>query len=146
MDEGVAQRSGHVGVHFGNDDFCRLGRSLRHTHFDTERAEPVLVGRTDMDQGNIEGKASILEENGNLRQETWCEVCAPLIDSQPDIVADKEGVDAEVSGHLRRDVVGISHGQDLHDLDVRELRGPLHKGGHDLLGYRAVAGQEDTAP
>jgi hypothetical protein len=89
----------------------------------------MLIRRRDLDEGHVQREPAAAEQAGDLREETGGEIGPTLLDGPTDVVADEEGVDADVPLHAGGHIIRGAHGEDLHDLHVLQLRGVFHQGG-----------------
>ena len=95
VDEGVPQRPGHPPVDERDHRPGGLGRGLRALDPDPVGAEPVLVGRRDVDEGHVDRDHARADEAGDLGQEDRHPVGPALVDRLPDVAPGEEGPVAE---------------------------------------------------
>ncbi len=68
VDERITEGHRHLGIHLSNDVLCTLSRGLYNVDGDAVTAEPVLVGRGDLDECNIDGHGSVTEERRDVSE------------------------------------------------------------------------------
>ena len=144
MDEAVAEGAGHAVVDFRDDDPGGFCGGLGDAHLDAEAAEPMGIGRTYMDQRHVERENAAPEKARNFGQEAGSEIRPAFVDGRAHVGADEQRVDADESLHPGGDVVRVSQGEQMGDLDgPGERRGALDECGQQGPGHGTIAGHED---
>src|SRR6266516_1697818 len=100
MDETVAIGSRHVVVDLCDNVAGTLGGGQRGIHADAKAAITVGIGWGNLDQGNIDGHCTTLEQWFDLAQINRRIVGAAVIDGIPDIAPYEHCVVSKVSSHF----------------------------------------------
>jgi hypothetical protein len=113
----------------------------------TMSKEAVVVGQRGLDERDVDREDPPLEEAGDLRQEDRRVVGEAGVDGGPRVLADEEGVEAEVRLEPFVGVGGHAERPDLDDLGIEErLRVRLDvigQGLHEVLRLAARRAEED---
>ena len=101
VDESVAVDARHLVIHLGDDELGDLRRRLDHVHADAKAHVPVFVGRRGLDEGDVDADEAAVEQGRNVREGNRRIVRGARIHRVPGVVADKEGIVAEVPLEFR---------------------------------------------
>lgn len=96
----------------------------------TERAEPMGVGRRDLDERDVDGQRST-HEGGNLAEEYRNEIRGPVLDGGPRVRAHEERPVPDVPLERGRDVRCIAEREHVPRLDVAQVRGSSRERFHE---------------
>ena len=127
VNKAVTEGARHLIVHLGDHEAGTVGGGQGGIHAHTIAAEPVRIGRGDLNQRNIERHGVRNEQLLDLAQVDWGVIGAAVVNGFADIGADKDRVMAKVSRHLRGDVRSRAHGEHVDDLDAFHIRTALHQ-------------------
>jgi hypothetical protein len=141
VDEGVAERARHLPVDERDHRLRLLGRRLVALDAHPVRAESVLVGRRELDEGHVHGEETGLDEAGDLGEEDGDEVGAAVVHRLADVGSHEERAVAEGPRVAGAHVVSAAEGHQVRDLDVPQLLVPCDESADQLL--RVVAAGVD---
>jgi len=139
----VAVGPWHVGVHLGDEERGIFRGALDDVNGDTKTHLSVFVRRGHLDEGDIQGDLAGGKEPGNIIEADGRIPPESLLDVGPDVFSDEKTVDVETVGQVLAGVRGLSHGQEVDDLHVRELAGPVSQGVDEAKGCGASGPDED---
>src|SRR4051812_24136087 len=127
----------HHSVDLRNDDFRVLRGRECYVNADTEAAKSVRVRRCHLYHANVDRKISTLDQRLDLRQEDRHVVGATIIHSCANVATNKKRVVAEVTFHLRSDVVGSPERKQVNDFDILHVRSAGDQRFNERFGFGA---------
>ena len=121
----------------------RFDRSFHDVDRHPETAEPVRIGRADLDQGDVQMESTIPEKPRYLRQEDGCVVGESRLDLIADVAAYEERILPAIGLEFLRGVRGGAVGQDVENLDVEDFGNPMGEGLNQCLGGGTAGSNKD---
>ncbi len=120
VDEPVPVHPGHAAVYLGDDQGGLLHRRLDDIHADSQAHIAVLVRRGGLDQGHLDRDQPPVKEIRHMGKKEGGVVGHAPVDRFPGVVADEEGVVAEIILEFFVRVRGHPQGPDMDDLGVEK--------------------------
>ena len=142
VDERVAERPWHLRVDLGDHEPGSLRRRLGDADLHSEGAEPMLVGRSHVHEGDVQREPAVREQQRDLREKARREISSSIVDRVAHVRADEQRVHPQVAGQRRVDVVGVADREHLGDLHVANVRCVSDQRGQQGLRDGAVTRQE----
>src|SRR6266536_926098 len=127
VDDAVAISTRHLIVDLCDHVASLMGGGEGCVQPDSKTAEPVRVGRRDLDQCDVEWHGAADEEFFNFAQVDRRVVGTAVVDGVAHVGADEDGVVAEMSSHFGGNVRRRPHGHHVDDLDILDVRTALHE-------------------
>ena len=144
MNETIAERAGHVWIHFRHHVIRRFDRGFHHVHRNAETAKAVRVRRADLHQRNVQVDFLLSEQGGHVAEEDRRVIGHAFVDRLARVRSHKKCVVSEVVQQFAPGVGSISKGQDVNDLDIVHFGAARCQGGDQLLRRRATGADEDA--
>ena len=144
VDEAIAQRPRHVGIHLRDDERGVLGGAADDVHRHPETAHAVRVRRRDVNEGHVERQLAAVEQARNIGKEDRRVVAQPFLDDVAHVFSDEEAVHAEVLRQLLVRVRRVAESEQMDNLGVRQFGGAFAEGA-DQLQRLARAGADEHA-
>ena len=122
-DHGLSEGAGNVLVHDGDDAVGALHGGQRSVDRRTERHISVLVGRADLNHGDVAGYGAAAVELLGLAQEDRNVVGITALGYLAHVRTDEEGVELEDALELRIGIGSRTLGVEVVYMDVLQLSG-----------------------
>ena len=145
VDAGLAGGAGQAGIDLGDDERGGVDGGAGDVAGDAERAAAGLVGRGDLDEGEVEGEDTLAEERGDLEGVGGGVVGAAGGERLLDGGAEVEGVGVEVAVVLLLDPGGGAEGEQMDELDVVQFLVLAEQGVDEGERGGGVGAEEDAA-
>src|SRR5208337_1251401 len=105
-------------IYMGEDEFRLACCPQGGVNADTETAEAMRVGWRDLNEGHINRHLSGFKQVFHLAKKNRSVIGPPLVDGLANVAPDEHSVVAEVTFHLRCDVVCPANRQQVNDLHI----------------------------
>ena len=128
VNEGVAQRARHVRVHLRDDQRSVLRRAFHDIDRDAEAAHAVFVRRRHLNERDVQRQLAGIEQARDVRQKDGRVIAQALLDDVAHVFRNKEAVHPEVLRQFAVRIRRIAEGQQVQDLCIGQLVGPLGQG------------------
>ncbi|MBA7621682.1 hypothetical protein ES703_29048 [subsurface metagenome] len=144
MNETIPKRPRHTAVDLRNNIPGIGDCGFNNIHRDTKTAQPIHIGLSHRNQGNIDGNPSGLKFKWYLGQKYRRVVSDTFLQSIANVISNKKAVHLELLAELLIGIRRSPHRQQMYDMSIVNVAGMFNQSVDKMLRLAAAGPDKYT--